>query len=276
MKIAGHLMRRGWRFRASLAAMGLIALAVLGLVAADVGCKAVGGGRGACAGVTALADALQPWQTLMTGAFALIAAAVAGGYVLLQVSLAEQQETGRILRRHRAQTAVMPLVLSSVCDYVEQSVEAYRYAYGLKAAGQALTRDRFLDVDFPELSPGVAAGLRDMIEASPEAEQVSGYVELLSDLQTHAARWRGFRSDLGKDDDGPSLRSIGTEIAEAAAIYALASNLFDQVRPASQARGSGRAPATTVRALVLLGIHENVPEAYAMAQALDAGSGAGP
>ena len=263
-------MRIGWRFKASLTVMGVIALAVFVLVAADVGCTAAGAGRGACIGVTAFADALEPWQTLLTGAFALIAAAFAGWYVLLQVSLADQQEAGRILRRHRAQTAVMPLVLSSVCDYVEQSAEAYRYAYGLKAAGQALTRDRFLNIDFPELEPSIAAGLRDMIEASPQAEGVSGYVELLSDLQTHAARWRGFRSDLGKDDDGPSLMSIGTEIAEAAAIYAMASNLFDQVRPASQARAGDHAPTTTVRALVLLGIYENVPEAYAAAQGFDA------
>ncbi|WP_165191614.1 hypothetical protein [Caulobacter soli] len=262
-------MKVGWRFKGSLMAMGVIALAVIGLVSADVGCTAVGGTRGACGGVTAFAKALGPWQTLLTGAFALIAAAFAGWYVLLQVSLADRQEAGRILRRHRAQTAVMPLVLSSVCDYVEQSVEAYHYAYGLKAAGQALTRDRFLNIDLPELDPSVAAGLRDMIEASPETEDVSAYVELLSDLQTHAARWRGFRSDLGKNDEGPSLREIGNEIAEAAAIYAQASNLFDHVRPASQVGIGDRAPTTAARALVLLGVYENVPEAYDVARAFD-------
>ncbi len=269
-------MKIGWRLKGALAAMGVIALAVFLLVAADVGCAALGEGRGACAAVTRFGKALSPWQTLLTGAFALIAAALAGWYVLLQVSLADQQEAGRILRRHRAQTAVMPLVLSSVCDYVEQSVEAYHYAYGLKAAGQALTRDRFLDIDLPELDPSVAAGLRDMIEASPEAQDVSAYVELLSDLQTHAARWRGFRSDLGKNDDGQTLREIGTEIAEAAAIYAQASNLFDQVRPASQTGIGDRAPTTAARALVLLGVYETVPEAYEAARIFDAGAAGRP
>lgn len=265
-------MRVGWRFKGSLMVMGVIALAVIGLVSADVGCTAVGSARGACAGVTVFANALSPWQALLTGAFALIAAAFAGGYVLLQVSLADRQEAGRILRRHRAQTAVMPLVLSSVCDYVEQSVEAYHYAYVLKVAGQALTRERFVNIDLPELDPSVAAGLRDMIEASPEEADVSGYVELLSDLQTHAARWRGFRSDLAKDDDEPTVMMIGTEIAEAAAIYAQASNLFDHVRSASHARAGDRAPTTAVRALFLFGVNETVPEAYAAAQAFDAGA----
>jgi len=262
-------MKMGRGFKGSLIAMGAVAVAVMALVGADVGCRATGA-TGACAGVTAFAEAFEPWQTLLTGGFALMAAAFAGWYVLAQISLTDQQEAARIDRRFRAQRAVMPLVLSSVCDYVEKSVEAYHYAYGLKVSGQDLTRERFAEIELPELDPAVAAGLRDMIEASPNAGAVTGYVELLSDLQTHAARWRYFRSKLGKDAAGPNQLSIAHEIAEAAAIYAQASNLFDEVRPESQARIGDRAPTTVAQALRTLGIYETVPEAYAAARAFDA------
>ena len=267
-------MKMGWGFRGSVIAMGAVAVAVTALIGADVGCRATGA-QGACLNAIAFAKALESWQTLLTGGFALMAAACAGWYLLAQIALTDQQEAARIDRRFRAQRAVMPLVLSSVCDYVEKSVEAYDYAYGLKSSGKDLTRDQFANIELPELDPAVAAGLRDMIEASPDADAVTGYVELLSDLQTHAARWRGFRSDLGKGAPGPNRVSIAHEIAEAAAIYAQASNLFDQVRPETQARTGNHAPTTAERALVILGIYETVPEAYEAARAFDVGPAAG-
>jgi hypothetical protein len=80
---------------------------------------------------------LQGWQTLIAAVVAAVAVIVAFKNTDRSLAHAESQETNRRRRKHAAVRAVLPLALSQVLAYAEQSARALKDLVG-KCEGETL------------------------------------------------------------------------------------------------------------------------------------------
>lgn len=227
-----------------IAAASVAAVMVL-LMVADYGCTG-STDRFCKIAVLPLTRTIDRWQSLLGAVLALLAALSSAWLVLRQIRQSETHEAGRIARRRRSQRALMPMVMSQVCDFAEESCDGLRQALAIAARHEAGQPDP-VNLCAPSLSDGVIKDIVNMIEVSQGAE-ADAYIELLSELQVHAARWRGLAS--GKDR--VVRMSIEEEFVDAAEIYARASNIIAADRPAVAILGK---PTSRVGGVRLLGLH---------------------
>ena len=193
------------------------------------------------------------WQSLLGAISTLLAAVYGAWFVLRQIQQNDQQEQDRKARRLRAQRASMPLVMSDLCDFAEQSVERLKRALPLALRYGSVTGTRFAP-HAPKLAPGAVKEITAMIEAADDAE-ADAYIDLLAELQVHLARWRSFEADLTARRNGRVPRDIEIEIVDAAEIYARASNLLAVARPG---RRSEEGPMSRRSAMTVLGLHDAI------------------
>lgn len=220
------------------------------LIGLDGGCKLVPseGCRSVIVPVTTIA---WSWQSLLGAIFTLLAAVYGAWFVLRQIQQNDRQEQDRKTRRLRAQRAAMPLVMSEVCEFAEQSVERLKRALPIARRYGSVTGTR-LTLRAPKLAPAAVKEITAMIEAADGAE-ADAYIELLTELQVHLARWRSFEADLTARRNGRVPRDIEIEIVDAAEIYARASNLLAVARPG---RRPEEGPMSRRSAMTVLGLHD--------------------
>lgn len=231
--------------------IGVVGLAVgtLILIATDQGC-AIAKTQVCAVALAPVTDAAFRWQSLLGAVFALLAAMYSAWFVLRQIQQSDQHEAARLARRRRSQRALMPLVMSQICDFAEVSADRLTQALSVALRHEQGHADR-IDLEAPRLDAGVFKDITAMIEAAHD-DEADPYIELLSELQVHLARWRGIANDQGRRRDKLLVRSIEEELVDAAEIYARASNLLASARPAHVAEG---AATTRVGGIFLLGLH---------------------
>ncbi|WP_024352786.1 hypothetical protein [Brevundimonas naejangsanensis] len=220
------------------------------LIGLDGGCKLVPSEtcRSVIVPVTTIA---WSWQSLVGAIFTLLAAVYGAWFVLRQIQQNDRQEQDRKARRLRAQRAAMPLVMSEVCEFAEQSVERLKRALAVAKQHGSVTGTR-MTPRAPKLAPGAVKEITAMVEAADGAE-ADAYIDLLAELQVHLARWRSFEADLRARRNGRVPRDIEIEIVDAAEIYARASNLLAVARPG---RRPDEGPMSRRSALTVLGLHD--------------------
>jgi hypothetical protein len=162
-------------------------------------------------------DVLKDWQTLVTGALAIIAALIGGTYIRQQTTIVEKREQARLKRQHAAARAVLPLALSALVDYAKDCASNLHPPMG-SASGSGVLQRSYVP---PTLDPGVIPQLRDVIESADEllGERVS---TIISDVQILAARLRSI------SDPNTLLTAHVREslMLRAAVIYARGEELF--------------------------------------------------
>ncbi len=193
--------------------------------------------------LTAFAD----WQDLAGAALALLAAAYAANYVKDQIAQADRLADEQRQRRLRAQRAVMPLTLSYICDYAETSLRELRRIHAAGRVGPD-----FSQIAAPTMDGQHVSEIRQMIEVEDELK-AAPYADLLSELQIHSARWRGF-AVWAAEGTGFQPAYIEGQMLDAAEIYARASNLVAAVRPARSADAHDHRPMGRLTALQILNI----------------------
>jgi hypothetical protein len=190
---------------------------------------------------------LNRYQTLLTGILAFGSAAVTVGYLRKQVRQVEETESRQRGRDNYAARAILPLVLSSICEYAERSI---------------LTLNEFdpeehdpSQLDLPDLPPDLIDPLRECVRYSdrPEAKQLA---DLLHWLQVQSTRQRGLHSDLQSKSATRIIarHDVDKAIIDAADLYALASRLFDYGRRAEEGDKDKPSLKEVTTALAVCGI----------------------
>jgi hypothetical protein len=195
---------------------------------------------------------LSDWQTLVTGALAILAAVVGGAFVFGQTRESRRQADEALAREHFAARAVLPLALSAIVDYAEAVVSSLTTTPTYSSYRAVVVPSApYVPPDFDTASIMV---LRDVIEsASPEiGDRVA---TLLARVQVLAARLRALAANLL-----PSSRAVGLEhnavdyTIDAAVIFARASALFRYARrETDDAPDQIPSPTELTTALNLLG-----------------------
>jgi hypothetical protein len=163
-----------------------------------------------------LVRAVYDWQTIIAGGIALAAAIVAATMVHRQNRVAWAIENRRLMARHRAALAVLPLKLSEICAH------ATSQAHELIAYSQASDRTKppRLKVVVPD--PALTASLERVIEACVDDEAADLLAHIIAEMQFLHARVEN-SSARGHHDVAWSLVNTLT-------IYTAAGTLFEYAR----------------------------------------------
>lgn len=164
-----------------------------------------------------LFDGLKEWQTLIAGLLATLAAAVTVFQVRRQM---RQSETALFHERERrafAHRAMLPLLLSDICDFVESDNQKLKIAIANKSQPDS--------IEWPTNISEQLETLRSVVEFDDQNKEVTDRLRtLISQLQVYRARRRP-----------KSIRPVSAlegldRLRDAVEIYVSASSLFSYAR----------------------------------------------
>ncbi|WP_312813076.1 hypothetical protein [Brevundimonas sp.] len=201
---------------------------------------------------------VNEWETILAGMLALAAAVIGAIYLRKQIRLSEQQENYRLELKYRAEKAAMPHVLSSLCEYANESALKYYHCLASFQINRRPDINRIRDTNRPALDPVVIESIKKFISVSP-ADIAQPFVNILADLQVHETRWRGFESSLRANSNRMLLSmaryNIIGEICEAGELYANATELFPLVRPYDPTEPYSKERVPIASALLMIGLY---------------------
>jgi hypothetical protein len=191
-------------------------------------------------------------EALVSAVLALAAATLGAYFLHQQIRLSESQDEDRRKRSFRATRAVLPLTLSSICDYASAAAREWKrliahFTLLERAEDGPIAELRLTPPDIPH---DIVSTLREAIRDADEAESQL-LIPILDDLQVRHARLRDAAAAANDDASRPVVAYVYGEIVEISRLYARASRLFDF------ARGEGPLPSTRdpVRAEVANALH---------------------
>jgi hypothetical protein len=242
---------KGIRWRSTVI-IGAALLLALGWFLASIDCNF--GAWPAVSTPCRLLKVAYDWQNIMAGAFAIVAALIGGRYIQRQINVSESQERARVLRQFTAARAVLPLALSSLSQYAQQSAMLLRGLHN-RASGEAVPQEARQGIALPSLPDEATKDLRSMVEAADQGNVGLAIAALLSDVQVQASRLAGLRNE--RHDHVVVLAFLEEIIVNTAQIYARASALFDFARRRVDEVGIGELRAEELHsALRNLGFHD--------------------
>ena len=208
----------------------------------------------------------QQWQTLIAGSFAILAALIGGGFlntqiqasealVNKQIRASEDLENVRRCRKFAAARAVLPLTLSSLCEYARRSAVALKKILGQRR-GELILGEINLP-EFPSLPTEVIKELREVIEFGDD--KISEAIEsLLREIQVQAARLNNlWQEKSAPEKKNTSVVDVEEYVLDTASIYARSSALFDYARKESDIVPGDPPPKKNVSALNQMGLWES-------------------
>ncbi|MBX4964475.1 hypothetical protein [Rhizobium binae] len=197
--------------------------------------------------------------TLVTGFAAVGAAYLSVKTVRDQIRQDKQLEADRILARHDAARAVLPLALSNICQYAIDCGTQLR-SLAAQCRDGRLPGNTIIAA-FPVPPSDAIQSLKEFIETSPQRDR-DFVAKLLSKIQVQISRLQGMRSDRPR---GTIVLSINIEdhILDAAEIYGRASVLFEYARGDSNTMPNRLLAPDVYPALSAIGIWDISRERFA-------------
>ena len=174
---------------------------------------------------------LYDWQTLLAGCLAIVAALIGGYVVKAQTRQAAEYEQEHTRRRQAAARAVLPLSLSTICEYAEQCAAVLRQLHD-SCSDESLPREAGAKAVFPAVPSAATAELKEMIEAA-DATTAATFAVVLSKIQVQAANLREFNALERSDEKNGHVipkSSIEHYMLRTAEIYARTVTLFEFAR----------------------------------------------
>jgi hypothetical protein len=182
---------------------------------------------------TTFLDALDHWQTLLTGVLALVGAIATVFYIHRQIKQADDLENARRRREEIAARAVLPLALTRVVQYAIQCLRVIRdHSARPVMPGAPLGPE----MDIPTVQGDVVGALQACVRYGDE-RVVSQISTLLALLQVQRARLGELisRSSQRPDRRITRFEAMGA-MTDAAEVHAKASALFDYGRETADMR----------------------------------------
>lgn len=173
---------------------------------------------------------LDHWQTLASGALALFAALIGAVFIYAQIRQSSRHERERREGRYAAVRATMPLTLSALAQYADDSATALRQVLAQRV-GEEVPVGVALP-DLPQVPEQAVRSLQELVEAAPPAirDVVS---DLLGDVQVQSGRMRGMFAALAVGAPPTHITlvvNVEEAILDAVDLYTSASSLFDFAR----------------------------------------------
>jgi hypothetical protein len=172
-----------------------------------------------------LIASVYDWQTLIAGVFAAIAAFATIAGIRDQIDADRNRTRDERARRAGSYRAVLPLVLSTLCDLLERDISALKAAID---AGQASR-----SFSMPPFDPLGSLGSEiETIRSTIEYEDND--TTALRDLQILLARLQIYRARRRPPQPGTIFgrRELQRLAIDGIDLYAIAAGLFDYGRPA--------------------------------------------
>jgi hypothetical protein len=135
-----------------------------------------------------IVEFLDKWQTLISGVLALFAALITIRAIHRQINLSEGHERRRREVSEDAARAVLPLTLSAISEYVQQSSDKLHTLYNNSEEGFIPEKNRA--IEFPPVPESAISSLQSMIEASTNREVVKVISKIIRRIQIHDSRTR--------------------------------------------------------------------------------------
>lgn len=174
-----------------------------------------------------LFDGMKEWQTLFAGLLAMAAAIVTVMQLRKQIRQSEDALRHERDRRAFSHRAMLPLLLSDICDFVESDNQKLKVAIADKSVPTP--------IEWPNTINDQLETLRSVIEFEDQNKEISESLRnLISQLQVYRARRRP-----------KSIRPVTAlegldRLRDAAEIYISASSLFEYARGEQFRRKSPR------------------------------------
>jgi hypothetical protein len=202
----------GWSFSGTIVLCAFLAVwvAIVALVKDD-------------AKATGWHDTIKAWQTLFAAGIAVVAACIAWWNTSRQIQHAERLEKQRRAQKRSALRSMLPLVLSEISEYAQESMDYLRTLHGL-------CMDELVPVDaelpeFPAVPSDSNRGLMEFIEYA-DGVGVNLFEKTLQRIQVQNARFR--KKAIVRRRYTKSW--IEENIILTALIYSGASQAFDYAR----------------------------------------------
>lgn len=179
-----------------------------------------------------IVEFLNTWQTLITGLLALLAAIPTVYLLHRQINLSERHERTRRETSEAAARAVLPLTLSAIIDYTEQSSNTLHTLY--QGRDDEVIPERIRTIDIPQVPESAIGSLQSMIEASTNREVVKVISKLIQKIQIQNSRMNSVvyqeRAARPNSINLVTASNIEQHIIDSAIIHAFASSLFGYAR----------------------------------------------
>jgi hypothetical protein len=206
---------------------------------------------------------LTYWQTLISGFLAIAAALIGGFFISRQIAQIDKLEADRIVRRHTALRASMPLTLSAIAEYADECAQVLLQIH--RTARDEEIPPATVLPEIPKLPTFAIDQIERIIETCDPAV-AAPFIAMLKKVQIQSARLRTVYSNLLAPAGRATLVlkvNIEEYIIDSAWISAQAGALF------IYARGEADAPPATVSwdsippALRLIGIWDDyIPRVF--------------
>jgi hypothetical protein len=169
------------------------------------------------------------WQSLITGAFAISAAAMGVTAILYQVNQSQKSEEKSRKRRASALAATFTMALSELCNYASECARINASLFTDFGSGTIRTPG----LQFPRIPVSIVKEVSDLIEVSEE-DNAKPLISLIQCVQIFNARI----ADVQRRATGPSSSlllpiNIVARVIDAAELYARAAVLLGSVRRAA-------------------------------------------
>ncbi|HEV2559329.1 MAG TPA: hypothetical protein VGU45_11935 [Microvirga sp.] len=194
---------------------------------------------------------LNRYQDLTGGMLALVGALATVWMIQRQIGQVENLDSRRRGDESYASRSVLPLALSTVCDYAERCAQAL-------AAINPEDRTSVRGFQPPDLPANLVEPLRECIRYS-DREQAKELADLLSAMQVQHTRLRGIPASAFRNAIITG-HTIDSRMIDTADLYARASNLFDYARRSEEGKMVSVSFADLRSSLWLMGIHEGENE----------------
>ncbi|WP_322885434.1 hypothetical protein U8C32_08565 [Sinorhizobium medicae] len=192
---------------------------------------------------------INEYQTLLTGIAAVVAAFISVAHIRQQIDQTAQIERDRIEGRKFSARAMLPLALSKICQYAEESGQVVHLLMRHVQEEQVvIPNPRPVIPTIPEEALTV---LRDLVEHSSQSER-RYYFKLISALQVQNSRLSGILYDIqGHGSLVPT--ALNFYALDAAEVYAYASGLYEYARDWDKTVPSGITESEMETAIHLVG-----------------------
>lgn len=182
---------------------------------------------------------LYHWQTLITGALALLGAVATVWVILRQIGQADKLHEEGWRRESLAARGVLAVALNAITDYAVASLTELVKLHKLHRDGRAIPIP-----EFPPLPAEIIEPFRLAIRAA-EPDKAEELTQVLGMLQIHNAHLRDIAESI-RSTGGPRYFRGPADLTRcavgAAKLYAAASNLFAYARPWEPDRGHRTTP----------------------------------
>lgn len=178
---------------------------------------------------------LYKWQTLITGLLALLAAIPTVFLLHRQINLSERHERTRRQTQEAAARAVLPLTLSAIIDYAQQSSVILHSLYQNRE-GQVIPKEVRV-FDAPLVPESAIGSLQSMIEASTNKSVVIVITKLINKIQIHNSRLYSIiykKQAVLPITKLVAVINIEGLVIDTAMIHTLAGSLFSYARSESE------------------------------------------